>query len=47
MNNAREVTEEEAPQLYHIVEDMAMVAQIPILNFLSIVLLISKHYPLL
>ena len=29
MNNAREVTEEEAPQLYHIVEDMAMVAQIP------------------
>ena len=29
MNNAREVTAEEAPQLYHIVEDMAMVAQIP------------------
>lgn len=29
MNNAREVTEEEAPDLYHIVEDMAMVAQIP------------------
>lgn len=29
MNNAHEVTAEEAPQLYHIVEDMAMVAQIP------------------
>ena len=29
MNNAREVSEAEAPQLYHIVEDMAMVAQIP------------------
>lgn len=29
MNNAREVTEEEVPDLYHIVEDMAMVAQIP------------------
>ncbi|MBM7635459.1 zinc metalloprotease HtpX [Streptococcus saliviloxodontae] len=29
MNNAREVTADEAPQLYHIVEDMAMVAQIP------------------
>lgn len=29
MNNAREVSEEEAPELYHIVEDMAMVAQIP------------------
>lgn len=29
MNHAREVTEQEAPQLYHIVEDMAMVAQIP------------------
>ncbi|EHJ57232.1 hypothetical protein HMPREF9318_01121 [Streptococcus urinalis FB127-CNA-2] len=29
MNNAREITEDEAPQLYHIVEDMAMVAQIP------------------
>ncbi|MDD6384486.1 MAG: zinc metalloprotease HtpX [Streptococcus hyointestinalis] len=29
MNNAREVTEQEAPDLYHIVEDMAMVAQIP------------------
>ncbi|CBZ48958.1 heat shock protein HtpX [Streptococcus gallolyticus subsp. gallolyticus ATCC BAA-2069] len=29
MNNAREVNEEEAPELYHIVEDMAMVAQIP------------------
>lgn len=28
MNNAREVTEQEAPDLYHIVEDMAMVAQI-------------------
>lgn len=29
MNNAREVTENEAPELYRIVEDMAMVAQIP------------------
>ncbi|MFS1663012.1 zinc metalloprotease HtpX [Streptococcus sp. zg-JUN1979] len=29
MNNAREVTEAEAPDLYHVVEDMAMVAQIP------------------
>lgn len=29
MNHAREVIEQEAPQLYHIVEDMAMVAQIP------------------
>ncbi len=29
MNNAREVSEEEALELYHIVEDMAMVAQIP------------------
>lgn len=29
MNNAREVTEQEAPELYRIVEDMAMVAQIP------------------
>lgn len=29
MNHAREVTEQEAPQLYHIVEDMAIVAQIP------------------
>lgn len=29
MNNAREVSEKEAPELYHIVEDMAMVAQIP------------------
>ncbi len=29
MNHAREVTEQEVPQLYHIVEDMAMVAQIP------------------
>lgn len=29
MNNAREVTEEEAPDFYHIVEDMALVAQIP------------------
>ena len=29
MNGAREVTEEQAPQLYHIVQDMAMVAQIP------------------
>ncbi|MBF7095308.1 zinc metalloprotease HtpX [Streptococcus sp. HF-1907] len=29
MNNAREVTVDQAPDLYHIVEDMAMVAQIP------------------
>ena len=29
MNGAREVTEEQTPQLYHIVQDMAMVAQIP------------------
>lgn len=29
MNNAREVTAQEAPEYYHIVEDMAMVAQIP------------------
>lgn len=29
MNGARQVTEKEAPDLYHIVEDMAMVAQIP------------------
>lgn len=29
MNGAREVTAAEAPQLYHVVEDMAMVAQIP------------------
>ena len=29
LNGAREVTEEQAPQLYHIVQDMAMVAQIP------------------
>lgn len=29
MNGAREVTEDQAPQLYHIVQDMAMVAQIP------------------
>ncbi|GGE36464.1 zinc metalloprotease HtpX [Streptococcus himalayensis] len=29
MNGARQVTEDEAPDLYHIVEDMAMVAQIP------------------
>ncbi|VGW00495.1 zinc metalloprotease HtpX [Streptococcus pyogenes] len=29
MNNAREVTEKEAPGFFHIVEDMAMVAQIP------------------
>ncbi|MEW4354458.1 zinc metalloprotease HtpX [Streptococcus pneumoniae] len=29
MNGARQVTEAEAPDLYHIVEDMAMVAQIP------------------
>ncbi|WP_161980619.1 zinc metalloprotease HtpX [Streptococcus sp. S784/96/1] len=29
MNNAREITEAEASDYYHIVEDMAMVAQIP------------------
>lgn len=29
MNNAREVDKQEAPELYHVVEDMAMVAQIP------------------
>ncbi|RSI43558.1 zinc metalloprotease HtpX [Streptococcus cristatus] len=29
MNGAREVSEEEAPELYHVVQDMAMVAQIP------------------
>lgn len=29
MNNAREITVEEMPDYYHIVEDMAMVAQIP------------------
>lgn len=29
MNNAREVTASEFPDLYHVVEDMAMVAQIP------------------
>ena len=29
MNGAREVTEDQAPQLYHVVQDMAMVAQIP------------------
>lgn len=29
MNNAREVTAAEAPDLYHVVEDMALVAQIP------------------
>lgn len=29
MNGAKEVGEAEAPELYHIVEDMAMVAQIP------------------
>lgn len=29
MNNAREITEDQAPEYYHIVEDMAMVAQIP------------------
>ncbi|MGT2757435.1 zinc metalloprotease HtpX [Streptococcus ovuberis] len=29
MNHAREVTAAQAPELYHIVEDMAMVAQIP------------------
>ena len=30
MNGAREVDEQTAPDLYHVVEDMAMVAQIPI-----------------
>ena len=30
MNGAREVSEQEAPELYHVVQDMAMVAQIPI-----------------
>ena len=29
MNGAREVAEQEAPELYHVVQDMAMVAQIP------------------
>ena len=29
MNNAREVTEQDYPDYYHIVEDMAMVAQVP------------------
>lgn len=29
MNGAREVSEQTAPDLYHVVEDMAMVAQIP------------------
>ncbi|MBP2622758.1 zinc metalloprotease HtpX [Streptococcus oricebi] len=29
MNGARQVGEEEAPELYHIVEDMALVAQVP------------------
>lgn len=29
MNGAREVSEQEAPELYHVVQDMAMVAQIP------------------
>ena len=29
MNCAREVSEQEAPELYHVVQDMAMVAQIP------------------
>lgn len=29
MNGARQVSEDEAPELYHIVQDMAMVAQIP------------------
>ncbi len=32
MNRAREVTEEQAPQLYHIVQDMAMVARSPCLR---------------
>ena len=29
MNGAREVSEQEVPELYHVVQDMAMVAQIP------------------
>lgn len=29
MNHAREITEQEYPEYYHIVEDMAMVAQVP------------------
>ena len=29
VNGARQVSEQEAPELYHIVQDMAMVAQIP------------------
>ena len=29
MNGAREVSEQEAPELYHVVQDMTMVAQIP------------------
>ncbi|WP_159721065.1 zinc metalloprotease HtpX [Streptococcus halichoeri] len=29
MNNAREITADQAPEFYHIVEDMALVAQIP------------------
>ena len=29
MNGTREVSEQEAPELYHVVQDMAMVAQIP------------------
>lgn len=29
MNNAREITVDQAPEFFHIVEDMAMVAQIP------------------
>lgn len=29
MNNAREISEQDAPEFYHIVEDMAMVAQVP------------------
>ncbi|MEY8461899.1 zinc metalloprotease HtpX [Streptococcus merionis] len=30
MNNAREVTADQAPELYHIVEDMALVAKVPV-----------------
>lgn len=29
MNNAHKVTEQEAPELYHVVEDMAMVGKVP------------------
>ena len=39
MNGAREVDEQTAPNLYHVVEDMAMVAQIPMPRvFVSMIL---------